>query len=125
MHTLLTVAKAIALVAIFFLNPLIIGSVYVGLLILRTAAKSIRNKHDRMWAFAIVSLFVAFIAPMFFAIYPGWIFCVAFAGLLTWVFYPCDKEPMKTANCDEKPLSGPEKDIIDVEVISVKTIYPE
>ena len=111
------------LLVFFLINPLIVGSVYIGFLLLRAAAKSIRNKQDRFWALLIAALFIAFIAPMFFAVFPGALFCIAFAGLLTWVFYPHDKRHVQTAKCDQRPLRGAKEDIIDVEVISSQTFY--
>ena len=117
-------AKVIALVAVFFINPLIVGSVYVAFIVFRIAAKSIRNKHDRFWAILVAALFVAFITPLFFAVFPGFLFCAAFAGLLTWAFYPHDKTHIQPAYRDERPFYGPHEDVIDAEVISEKTIYP-
>ena len=54
--SLINLAKVIALVAIFFINPLIVGSVYVAFIVFRMAAKSIRNKHDRQMVIAAMKL---------------------------------------------------------------------
>ena len=122
--SLINLAKVIALVAIFFINPLIVGSVYVAFIVFRMAAKSIHNKHDRFWAILVAALFVAFIAPLVFAVFPGFLFCAAFAGLLTWAFYPHDKTHVQSAYRYEESPYGPQEDVIDAEIISEKTIYP-
>ncbi len=109
--------------AFFFVNPLIVGSVYLGMLVIGTAAKAIKNRHDRAICMVIASLFVAFIAPLFFVCPPGALFCIAFAGILAWVFMPHDKEPVQKPKCAQKPVCDlSEDDVIDVEVISVTTI---
>jgi len=124
MHTtlLLKLAKAILLVAFFLANPKIVGTVYAGYIVFHITSKSINNLFDRYVAMGIASLFVGLIAPLFFQHYPGVLFGIAFAAVLTWVFTPTDVIAQEESDVDSRPLTGGSDEIIDVEVISVETI---
>jgi hypothetical protein len=110
--------QVIALVAFFFVNPLIVGSVYVALLIIRSASKCISDLPSRFICMSIVCLSLAFIAPFFFVVFPGFAVCALFAFVLIWSFAWHNKTPTK------KPVQQEDPNIIDVEVIS-ETIYEE
>lgn len=73
-------------------------------------------------AMGIASLFVGLIAPLFFQHYPGIVFGIAFAAVLTWVFTPTDVIAQEEPVIDSRAPTGGSDEIIDVEVISVETI---
>ena len=114
--------QVLALVAFFFVNPLIVGSVYVALFIIRSAAKAISDTTTRFIAMSIACLFIAFIAPLFFVVFPGIAVCALFAALLIWVFAWSNKSHHRAPAPVTEPQQPQENDIIDVEVISVTTI---
>ena len=119
----MTWAKVILLVAFLLMSPAVVGSIYAGFIILHFASKYIRNTLDRYIAMAVASFFVAFIAPLFFAAHPGFAFCIAFAALLVWVFTPTDKDMPQQAIDDSRAFTEASEEIIDIDVISVETVY--
>jgi uncharacterized membrane protein YraQ (UPF0718 family) len=119
LHTLNVLAKVIALVAIFLINPFIIGTVYAGFIVLHYASKSVRNNIDRFVAFFIASITVGYIVPLFFEQYPRQVFCWVFAAVLTWVFLPIDKE---ADEIEEDYIPTNFDDLIEAEVVSVETV---
>ena len=114
--------QVLALVAFFFVNPLIVGSVYVALFIIRAAAKAIPDTTSRFICMSIACLFIAFIAPLFFVAFPGIAVCALFAALLIWVFAWSNKSHHRASTPPANAQQPPEDDAIDVEVISVTTI---
>ena len=114
--------QVLALVAFFFVNPLIVGSVYVALFLIRSAAKAIPDTVSRFICLSIACLFIAFIAPLFFVAFPGIAFCAVFALLLIWVFAWSNKSHHRASTPTAEPEQAQEDDVIDVEVISVTTI---
>jgi predicted tellurium resistance membrane protein TerC len=108
--------QVIALVAFFFVNPLIVGSVYLALLVIRSSAKCISDTASRFICMSIACLAFAFIAPLFFVAFPGLLVCAIFAAVLIWAFAWSNK-----AQTPKQP-NKQEDDVIDVEVISVTTI---
>lgn len=104
------------------MSPAIVGSIYAGFVILHFTSKYIQNTFDRYMAMSVAALFVAFIAPLFFVVFPGFAFCLAFAALLVWVFTPTSKDMPEQANDDSKASTEASDDIIDIEVISVDTV---
>lgn len=122
-NTIMIWAKVILLVAFLLMSPIVVGSVYAGFIILHYAAKYIQNTLDRYVAMSVASLFAAFIAPMFFATHPGFAFCLAFAAFLVWVFTPFSKDMPEQANDDSRAFTEASEGIIDIDVISVKTVY--
>ena len=114
--------QVLALVAFFFVNPLIVGSVYLALLVIRSSAKCISDTASRFICMSIACLAFAFIAPLFFVAFPGIAVCALFAALLIWVFawsgksHHCAPTPTAEAQQDAQD------DVIEAEVISITTI---
>lgn len=117
MKHLNTLAKAVALVAFLFADPFIVGSIYIGMLILKVSAQCIQDTGARFICMAIACWSVAFIAPFFFNATP--LFCLLFAAVLTWVYAMEQQTPTQTHNSDEKPLAAQKNDveIVDAEIV--------
>ena len=122
MHHIFTPAKALALLAFLFVNPIIIGSVYIGMLIIRAASRATANTVNRFVGMLLTCIMVAFVTAT--ALGMTWIPAALFAGVLAWVFAIPAEQPAKPHDCDEKPQYE-ESDVIDVEVISERTFYKE
>ena len=114
--------QVIALAAFFFVNPLIVGSVYVALFVIRAAAKAIPDTASRFIAMSIACLFIAFIAPLFFVAFPGIAVCALFAALLIWVFAWSNKSHHHPISPATDTQQASEDDVIEAEVISITTI---
>ena len=114
--------QVLALVAFFLVNPLIVGSVYVALFIIRAAAKAIPDTVSRFIAMSIACLFIAFIAPLFFVAFPGIAVCALFAALLIWVFAWSNKPHHRAPAPTTEAQQDAQDDVIEAEVISITTI---
>lgn len=121
-HTLKLLAKVVALVAILFVNPLVIGAVYAGFVVFHFASKRIVNKFDRLISMFVAAITVSLILPIVLECTFNIFASVAFAALLTWVFTPDDKDIPEEPIVDQSPITEPSDEIIEAEVISVTTI---